>query len=69
MPKYRSKLRIGGEIVFEHVVRDVEVLREVLGENKNESTHVVEESLYQVPEAGQIVFGGPLVWAYQMVLG
>src|ERR1700685_1508202 len=69
VPKYRSKLRIGGKIVFEDAIRYVEVLRQIFCKNENKSTHVVEKGLQQLSEAGKIVFGGPSIWAYWIVLG
>jgi hypothetical protein len=66
VPEYRRELRIVGEIIFENAIWYAEVLRQMFGEDENEFAHVFEEDLHQVPEAGDVVFRGPLIWAYHI---
>jgi len=65
VPEYRCELCVVGKIVFEYVVWNAEMFREVFGEDKNKFTHSFKENLHQVPEAGDVCFAGPLIWTYQ----
>ena len=65
VPENGGELRVVGEVVFKDAVWHAKVLRQVFGEDENELAHVFEEDLDQMPEAGNILFSGPLIRAYE----
>jgi hypothetical protein len=64
VPEYGGELRVVGEVVFKNAVWHAKVLRQVFGEDENELAHVFEKDLDQMPEAGNVFFGRPLIRSY-----